>query len=68
MKHTTIILYGDEQVRKYLDGIALTNQEISEFTKKYSFNTIENKAVYCAIKNMTDIEIEKNKKYLNEEI
>ena len=41
MKHTTIILYGDEQVRKYLDGIALTNQEISEFTKKYSFNTIE---------------------------
>ena len=39
-----------------------------EAVKYYSFNTIENKAVYCAIKNMTDIEIEKNKKYLNEEI
>ena len=41
MKYSTKILYGEEHVRNYLSGTPLTTQEISEFTKEYSFDTQE---------------------------
>lgn len=39
MKHTTNIVFGQEQVVKFLNGIELSDEEKEMYIKKFSFNT-----------------------------
>ena len=47
MKHTIKIIFGQEQVNKYYNGIELTLIEVKDYMKEYSFDTKEELDAFC---------------------